>query len=1535
METIVKRSMINIIKVDNPFEPYECRSVKTYDFEPNKKIFDYLDIDERDLNKYSVFCDGYQVCVNDIPKENDTISIIPNVFDPASIGASLTKLFTTISAKISAITLKSVAIATLKLAALYFAQVGIMKILGPDVESDSEFQGLGRRNYGFDAKKNAIREGIPRPVLYGRVRVACPILSVELENATNPIHTFNRITDIVVPNDEFDNGEGWETQRKGAPNGYTWAQKTDEVSVAIQPNSDDQHLNILMLLGEDAIEVDDIQVNDSNINTFHGTMFETRNGGLNQDSFSYFDTIESDIAVDAILDQDSLAWVSKITTGTKVQGIELGILFSNGIYGFSATHGRSYGVIIPLKVEYRPVDSTTYQFTLSGSGTNEYYLELSGGGDPSISKPENVYENNVKLNETNVGSLEAGEWDYSDNDSLGFNTLYVRLTDNADPDSKAAGYFEWDWLNFGGGTETLNGEYVNHGVYQYEGNRQDPARAKIRINNIPEKQYEVRIKLNRVLDQEQDHLRVEYEYLKEIVYEQFTYPGNSLLAIRFLATSQLNNNINTILTTIKRNFVSIYTGAAYEDKPADNPAWASWDILHNSKYGAGVGYDKIVYSEFEEWAEFCINNNLTINIYFDNELKIREALDEIGQCGRGSVVRRGSKFGVVIDKPSSAVQMFNTSNIIAGTLSITHMSKSQRANVIEIDYWDKDDQYNRHTVELQQPSLDTSSDEIIRDSLVLNGCTDRQQAINIGSIMLNSNRLVARMFEFECYLGAIASLPPDVCILQHDTPQFGFGGRIILSGNNCIEVDRELSFVKNTNYVVDIQHVNDDSLESKSLRGSSLVNSNYKWTLSGSGTNEYYLELNNAKNILNPSESVANPSNSWSQQAHATMERVMLSAEYVSRDGLPASISHAVKFTILSGTDFIGLSQMFNGITLSGLPYTVSCYCFAKTNNNSAQLKLWTSGFDINGDVTWTPKPCTWERVSFTFSPNSKTFDIFYVSRTGSTGFDSGEIIYMTGFQCEQNASLTYFELNSPYVFEPSKFYENDVEISKGLLGSLTAPSWGFGDNDSLGGNTLYVRLTDNTDPDSKSADFLEYDWTTEEPHILFLNADTWSSNPSKDSIYAFGPVNSNYVKIRLLKISKSEADKRLITAVDYYDNVYNTETFTKPAPTVSLLRKIYSLKLVEKYEKLKDGSGGSVIYLSWRGISLNYNIYVKYPRDDWRKIGTTQSTHFRYPIVGYEKQLEFSVSHINDPIIGEQRSISIVGNVDAPPEVTGFTAYQIGTDVLLAWTPSTNYDIESYEIRLGDDWETGHCIVCESKTSQARWKPPYTDDFTFHIKLKNKNGLFSQDESSVTVSVDIDEFVIDVSDIEELTKASPADGTFENMVHIDTTNSIGLISGMSDNDADFPEHDIDVKDSNSYFGEADKTGYYQTLSQDIGFILENFTISVDVDIDYTVKEFTDLTFPDFTDLNFPERKSNNLSRVGLYTIDVRAHNTDVTLATWKPYNGRTILSGRYYQVRVNVEVLVNSTFMRITKIRHRILNETYPSNAISRQWLF
>ena len=81
-------------------------------------------------------------------------------------------------------------------------------------------------------------------------------------------------------------------------------------------------------------------------------------------------------------------------------------------------------------------DGASDWWSSSSSGTNEFYYNQ---GDVST-KPLAIYAGGKLLSEGTPGSLSPGQWGWGNNDSLGSNTIYVRLSDEVDPDSKTADY---------------------------------------------------------------------------------------------------------------------------------------------------------------------------------------------------------------------------------------------------------------------------------------------------------------------------------------------------------------------------------------------------------------------------------------------------------------------------------------------------------------------------------------------------------------------------------------------------------------------------------------------------------------------------------------------------------------------------------------------------------------------------------------------------------------------------------------------------------------------------------------------------------------------------------------------------------------------------------------------------------------------------------------------------------------------------------------------------------------------------------------
>jgi hypothetical protein len=82
--------------------------------------------------------------------------------------------------------------------------------------------------------------------------------------------------------------------------------------------------------------------------------------------------------------------------------------------------------------------NTGRAWTASGSGTNEYWLN---NADAFFGEPDEILEKGVLMYKDNsaIGSLGVYQWGWGDNDAIGYNTIYVRLSDGVDPDTYLPG----------------------------------------------------------------------------------------------------------------------------------------------------------------------------------------------------------------------------------------------------------------------------------------------------------------------------------------------------------------------------------------------------------------------------------------------------------------------------------------------------------------------------------------------------------------------------------------------------------------------------------------------------------------------------------------------------------------------------------------------------------------------------------------------------------------------------------------------------------------------------------------------------------------------------------------------------------------------------------------------------------------------------------------------------------------------------------------------------------------------------------------
>lgn len=315
--------------------------------------------------------------------------------------------------------------------------------------------------------------------------------------------------------------------------------------------------------------------------------------------------------------------------------------------------------------------------------------------------------------------------------------------------------------------------------------------------------------------------------VQEIIYDDFEYPGRSVLGLKILADDLINTSTNlTIEAVVTRSTVPVWTGSAYENKPANYPAWAAWDFQHNSDYGGATPANRIVLPDFEDWADWLATKPLyRVNICMDSVSRHPSWMEQIAMLGRGAVVQMGTKYTCVVERPEPVPAqrfMFNVANIRRYSFKEKMLAMDERATCVEVTYRDKDSGYSEQTVTLYAENYDTSTEQAKTTTVKLLGCDNTAQALAHAKSCLNRNRYLTNTVTMGANVDAIGVWPGQVIDVAHDLPQWGFSGLVLESTGNVtvdevttatLTLDREVDLAPGTSYAVQVKLDDDTRLE--------------------------------------------------------------------------------------------------------------------------------------------------------------------------------------------------------------------------------------------------------------------------------------------------------------------------------------------------------------------------------------------------------------------------------------------------------------------------------------------------------------------------------------------------------------------------------------------------------------------------------------------------------------------------------------------------------------------------------------------------
>ena len=567
----------------------------------------------------------------------------------------------------------------------------------------------------------------------------------------------------------------WDTPRpvfsQGSPVGLTFGTvriKSPQVlGSCATADGMTQYLQTLLSGGEGPVDsITDIKINENPIENYSDVTTEIRLGTNDQEAIKIEGLMDSwsDIVLDYVI---SDAWTTHQTNINTARQLELSIFAPLGIsarknsvrYSGHPGEGTIFAVKFNVTIQYKKVADVTWSETTA---------EICGETGAPFRK------------RIRIENLSPGQYD-------------VRI-------KKETAYVEYWWIN------------SNSGIV---------------VDWFAETTAVITDNTDRQTD-------CKWDVLSAMGAKASVHPGKSIVALKIRATNQLSGGYPTISWTQTRSKVWVWnpTAAEYQEEAADNPAWAAYDLIHYCRkwknintglfeytvYGAPA--DTIIYSEFKAWADYCALKSLKFNYYCATSESLVDALKPFHNVGRGTVIIKGAKFGATCDMPKDPVQLFNVGNIKKGTFKETFLPTADRANNIEITYTDKNKQYEQITLPVYANDWDDSTNVEVPTQIRLDGITDQDQAYAQGKYYLLCNKLLQRTVAFEVSVDALAADIGDVILIQHDLPQWGYGGRILqVLANNQVKLDRAVIFDPAETYQLLLRHAATDVIETFTATG--------------------------------------------------------------------------------------------------------------------------------------------------------------------------------------------------------------------------------------------------------------------------------------------------------------------------------------------------------------------------------------------------------------------------------------------------------------------------------------------------------------------------------------------------------------------------------------------------------------------------------------------------------------------------------------------------------------------------------------------
>lgn len=241
--------------------------------------------------------------------------------------------------------------------------------------------------------------------------------------------------------------------------------------------------------------------------------------------------------------------------------------------------------------------------------------------------------------------------------------------------------------------------------------------------------------------------------------EKLRYPNTALCGVsidaqQFASIPRMAFMVRGLKVLVPTNYNPVtraYTGSwsgTFKRAWSDNPAWAWYDMLTNTRYGLGGLLDTALIDKYALYsiAQYCdalVPNGyggheprFTCNLALTTQQDAWKLVNDMVSVFRAIAFWAGGSLTAVQDAPRSSRYLFNNANVAGGDFSYQSVASDQRYNVAAVTWNDPLQQYKQSVEIVERPDLIAKWKRIQQSDVVAIGCTSRGQARRLGRWLL-------------------------------------------------------------------------------------------------------------------------------------------------------------------------------------------------------------------------------------------------------------------------------------------------------------------------------------------------------------------------------------------------------------------------------------------------------------------------------------------------------------------------------------------------------------------------------------------------------------------------------------------------------------------------------------------------------------------------------------------------------------------------------------------------------------------------------